>query len=154
MSEILKLRGAPALSAARLSRLAESLREPCAFNGLAAEHWYFVETDGTLSGEELARLKELLGIPATPPAEAAGKLILVTPRLGTISPWASKATDIAHNCGFAAIKRIERGVATPVDDVEMNVVGATESCCRQHDRRRRRPRADRSDEQQVAALHN
>ncbi len=106
MSQILKLRGTAAFSASRLARLQEQ-----AGTGLTAEHWYFVETDGTLSGEELARLKELLGIPATLPAEATGTLILVTPRLGTISPWASKATDIAHNCGFAAIKRIERGVA-------------------------------------------
>ncbi|MEO7401285.1 MAG: phosphoribosylformylglycinamidine synthase, partial [Polaromonas sp.] len=36
-----------------------------------------------------------------------GPLIVVTPRFGTVSPWASKATDIAHNCGFA-VKRIER----------------------------------------------
>ncbi|MDC3105729.1 phosphoribosylformylglycinamidine synthase, partial [Gammaproteobacteria bacterium] len=36
---------------------------------------------------------------------------LVVPRLGTISPWSSKATDIAHNCGLLKIKRIERGVA-------------------------------------------
>ncbi|RLJ65208.1 phosphoribosylformylglycinamidine synthase [Sulfurisoma sediminicola] len=106
MSQILKLRGTAAFSVSRLARLQEQ-----AGSALTAEHWYFVETDGTLTGEELARLKELLGIPATLPAEAAGKLILVTPRLGTISPWASKATDIAHNCGFAAIKRIERGVA-------------------------------------------
>ena len=40
-----------------------------------------------------------------------GSLLLVTPRLGTISPWSSKATDIARNCGFAAVKRIERGTA-------------------------------------------
>src|SRR6202042_3358486 len=38
-------------------------------------------------------------------------LILVVPRGGTISPWSSKATDIAHVCGLAAIRRIERGIA-------------------------------------------
>ena len=43
---------------------------------------------------------------AGPPAEA-GALVVVTPRLGTVSPWASKATDIAHNCGIA-IRRVER----------------------------------------------
>ncbi len=41
----------------------------------------------------------------------AGELLLVLPRPGTISPWASKATDIAHNCGLPAVERIERGVA-------------------------------------------
>ena len=106
MSTILKLRGTAAFSASRLARLQERLG-----TALTAEHWYFVETDGTLEGEELARLKDLLGIPAALPPESRGQLLLVTPRLGTISPWASKATDIAHNCGFAAIRRIERGVA-------------------------------------------
>jgi phosphoribosylformylglycinamidine synthase len=36
-----------------------------------------------------------------------GPLVVVTPRLGTVSPWASKATDIAHNCGLD-VHRIER----------------------------------------------
>ncbi|MDP1525274.1 MAG: phosphoribosylformylglycinamidine synthase [Rhodocyclaceae bacterium] len=106
MTQILKLRGTAAFSASRLARLQEQAGQT-----LTAEHWYFVETDQGLNDAELARLKDLLGIPATLPAEPAGTLILVTPRLGTISPWASKATDIAHNCGFVAIKRIERGIA-------------------------------------------
>ena len=106
MSQILKLRGLAAFSASRLARLQEQLG-----TALSAEHWYFVETDGALAGDEFARLKDLLGIPASLPAEPKGNLLLVTPRLGTISPWASKATDIAHNCGFSAIKRIERGIA-------------------------------------------
>jgi phosphoribosylformylglycinamidine synthase len=106
MSNLIKLRGAAAFSASRLSRLQALVGIP-----LAAEHWYFVETDDPLGDAELVRLKDLLDIPANPPQEPPGTLILVTPRLGTISPWASKATDIAHNCGFAAIKRIERGIA-------------------------------------------
>ncbi|MHB1429751.1 MAG: phosphoribosylformylglycinamidine synthase [Rhodocyclaceae bacterium] len=106
MSKILSLRGTAAHSASRLARLQEQVGAP-----LSAEHWYFIETDGTLGDGELARLKELLGIPATLPAEPSGELLLVTPRIGTISPWSSKATDIAHNCGFAAIRRIERGIA-------------------------------------------
>ena len=38
-------------------------------------------------------------------------LRLVVPRAGTISPWSSKATDIAHNCGLEQVSRLERGVA-------------------------------------------
>jgi phosphoribosylformylglycinamidine synthase len=38
-------------------------------------------------------------------------LLLVTPRKGTISPWSSKASDIAHNCGLTMVERIERGIA-------------------------------------------
>ena len=44
-------------------------------------------------------------------ADAEGTEFLTVPRLGTISPWASKATDIVHNCGIDAVERIERGVS-------------------------------------------
>ncbi len=124
MSLILKLRGSAAFSASRLARLQADVGA-----SLVAEHWYFVETDGKLNEEELVRLKDLLGIPVNLPAAPGGTLILVTPRLGTISPWASKATDIAHNCGFAAIKRIERGVAYHVKGGEKSVLAG-----RLHDR--------------------
>src|SRR6185503_21332258 len=50
-----------------------------------------------------------------PAVDGRGKLYLVVPRLGTISPWSSKATDIAHNCGLAGVKRIERGTVYYVD---------------------------------------
>ena len=106
MARILKLRGAAAFSASRLARLQETTG-----SRLAAEHWYFVESDEELAASDLVRLKDLLGIPEKLPAEPAGTLVLVTPRLGTISPWSSKATDIARNCGFTMIKRIERGIA-------------------------------------------
>ncbi|MDP1653993.1 MAG: phosphoribosylformylglycinamidine synthase [Rhodocyclaceae bacterium] len=124
MSNILKLRGAAAFSASRLSRLQEQIGA-----ALTVEHWYFVETDGTLNEGELARLKDLLDIPAQLPIESKEPLILVTPRLGTISPWASKATDIAHNCGFAAIRRIERGIAYHVKDGQKSALAG-----RLHDR--------------------
>jgi len=106
MSNILKLRGAAAFSATRLARLQNDVG-----GLLAAEHWYFVECDSDLDADELTRLKDLLGIPAMLPAAPKGALVLVTPRLGTISPWSSKATDIARNCGFAKIRRIERAIA-------------------------------------------
>jgi phosphoribosylformylglycinamidine synthase len=46
--------------------------------------------------------------------EGVTEEFFVIPRLGTISPWASKATDIAHNCGMAHIHRVERGIAFQV----------------------------------------
>ena len=124
MSNILKLRGAAALSASRLSRLQSQIG-----SSFTAEHWYFVELANALHDDEVARLKELLGIPANLPMEATGTLLLVTPRLGTISPWASKATDIARNCGFDAVKRIERGIAYHVEGGEKSVLAG-----RLHDR--------------------
>jgi phosphoribosylformylglycinamidine synthase len=124
MARILKLRGAAAFSASRLARLQET-----AGAKLAAEHWVFIECDSDLAADELNRLKDLLGIPAALPAEPKGELLLVTPRLGTISPWSSKATDIARNCGFAKVRRIERGTA-------FHVTGAPKSAvvARLHDR--------------------
>jgi len=124
MTPILKLRGTAAFSGSRLSRLQETTGSP-----LVAEHWYFIESAGELADDEVRRLKDLLGIPAHLQAAPAGTLLLVTPRLGTISPWASKATDIAHNCGFAGIKRIERGIAYFFQKGEKSVLAG-----RLHDR--------------------
>ena len=109
----LKLRGGAALSAFRRSRLETALRavDP----GLAvaaATYWHFVALDRPLDASERAVLERLLdyGEPATADA-GEGELFLVVPRLGTVSPWASKATDIAHVCGLSAVRRVERGIA-------------------------------------------
>src|SRR5437773_11617441 len=69
-------------------------------NALSARFVHLVATDHPLGGPERERVAALLtyGDPAAP---ADGSLIVVTPRFGTVSPWASKATDIAHNCGLA-----------------------------------------------------
>ena len=131
MAEFLALRGSAAFSAPRLTRLQKSLGDTGSGIGLAAEHWYFIECPAALNADETARLKDLLGIPATLPAAPAGKLLLVTPRLGTISAWSSKATDIARNCGFAAVKRIERGTAFHVSG---NVTQESALATRLHDR--------------------
>lgn len=115
MPEILKLRGSAAFSAGRLQRLTDQVQSVCpGLKRLAAEHWYFIELVSPISAEEGLRLKQLLA--ADDAAEAAavaktGTLLLVTPRLGTISPWSSKATEIARQCGFSAVARIERGTA-------------------------------------------
>ena len=110
---MLVLRGAPALSDFRLRKLEARL---AAAMGRAvqvyAEFRHFVELEQGLDGEELAVLKRLLRYgPRLAGHEPRGELILIVPRAGTISPWSSKATDIAHNCGLAKIRRIERGTA-------------------------------------------
>src|SRR5690606_27745851 len=43
--------------------------------------------------------------------------LLVLPRTGTISPWSSKATDIARNCGLAKLRRVERGIRYRISGV-------------------------------------
>ena len=46
-------------------------------------------------------------------------LLLVTPRVGTLSPWSSKATDIARRCGLRGVERIERGIAFRLSGIEV-----------------------------------
>ena len=111
MAEFIALRGTAALSASRLNSLRLALSENSPKLQLSAEHWYFVDAIVPLEQDELQRLKNLLGIPDELADLPNGELFVVTPRLGTISPWSSKATDIARNCRFAKVRRIERGTA-------------------------------------------
>ncbi|MCL6556811.1 MAG: phosphoribosylformylglycinamidine synthase [Burkholderiales bacterium] len=113
MSQILKLRGRSALSPFRLDKLKHSLAQVVpSVTAVHAEFWHFAALSRPLTAEERERLGRLLTYgPATAGGDARGDLLLVVPRLGTISPWSSKATDIAHHCGLEAVERIERGVA-------------------------------------------
>ena len=74
---------------------------------VAARFVHLVGTDAAPETALADRLKALLDYGDRYQGPADGVLVLVTPRLGTVSPWASKATDIAHNCGLA-VRRIER----------------------------------------------
>ena len=110
---MLILRGAPALSAFRHGKLLEQLSQKVpAVSGLYAEFAHFAEVDGELSADQQHVLARLLKYgPSVPVQEPNGRLFLVMPRFGTISPWSSKASDIAHNCGLENVKRLERGTA-------------------------------------------
>ncbi|MDR2092889.1 MAG: hypothetical protein LBP58_06195, partial [Azoarcus sp.] len=107
MHRILEFRGAPAFSPSRLARLGRDLAlELPTLRHITAEYWYFIEVREALSAEEEARLGELLDARARGGEDLpAGTLRLVTPRPGTISPWSSKATDIARQCGFDKVLR-------------------------------------------------
>ncbi len=113
MSQILKLRGARALSEFRLAKLVPTLQQiHSGVRAVAAEFWHFVECDAVPGAEERRQLEQLLEYGRALEGERGGEaLFLVVPRLGTISPWSSKATDIARSCGLAAVRRIERGCA-------------------------------------------
>ena len=106
MSRVIHLKGAPALSDFRIEKLLAGLKA-LGIAHLAAEFRYFVELEKDLDGADLTFLGELLH--AAPYRPEAG-VVLVIPRLGTVSPWSSKATDIAANCGLKGVTRIERGV--------------------------------------------
>jgi len=110
---MLILRGAPALSAFRHGKLLEQLTSKVpAVTGLYAEFAHFADVTGVLNTDEEQVLARLLKYgPSVPVQEPSGKLFLTIPRFGTISPWSSKASDIARNCGLAKIQRLERGIA-------------------------------------------
>ncbi|XQE68034.1 phosphoribosylformylglycinamidine synthase [Pseudomonas sp. P3C3] len=110
---MLILRGTPALSAFRHGKLLSQLTAKVpAVTGLYAEFAHFAEVTGVLDAPEEQVLARLLKYgPSVPVQEPSGQLFLVIPRFGTISPWSSKASDIARNCGLAKIERLERGIA-------------------------------------------
>ena len=109
----ISLRGRNALSPFRHDKLMRALAGSVpAISRVYAEYWHFVALARPLEASERERLAQILTYgPAAQEARPQGELLLVTPRFGTISPWSSKATDIARHCGLEAVERIERGIA-------------------------------------------
>ena len=134
---MLLIPGSAALSMPRFNSLRARLKEVDSALVLeSASHFYAVDHQGDVDHERLAALLQ----PGTSELPLEGLLTVmpcrvVIPRLGTISPWASKATDIAKNCGFASVTRIERGTQyhiAGVDGVEQEVVARVDALL--HDR--------------------
>ena len=126
------LLGAPALSQFRLEKLLLSLksREPRVV-AVSARLIHFVDAFRPLDESQLEVLGKLLTYGPRPHAQAErGQQLLVTPRLGTVSPWSSKATDIARVCGLVDVRRVERGTlyflqaSAPLGNEELESLGA------------------------------
>ncbi len=106
--------GKAALSSFRLDKLRAALAETG--SGVTLEdtrHCYFTELSAALDEDKQALLHRLLNLDAhagAPKTDDKTQSLLVVPRLGTISPWSSKATDIAKHCALPQVTRIERGV--------------------------------------------
>ncbi|HLX26932.1 MAG TPA: phosphoribosylformylglycinamidine synthase [Casimicrobiaceae bacterium] len=116
MPEVLALRGGAALSPFRVAKLLgtlKSVRPQHDIARLAARYWHFVELSRPLVEAPRATLERLMtyGAHEATGDRASTPTFVVLPRFGTISPWSSKATDIARNCGLDAVARIERGIA-------------------------------------------
>ena len=114
----LHLPGSPALSEFRLARLLARLRSLApAVSAIDARFAHFAHLeDAELTDSDRQILERLLDYgprrsDGTPPEARDPQLVLVVPRLGTISPWSSKATDIVHGCGLTRVVRLERGTA-------------------------------------------
>lgn len=112
MPHFLRLRGRDALSAFRRNKLLQAAAPGIPGLQIHAEFWHFIAVRQPLAAAAQERLERLLTYgPATAPVPQRGTLLLVVPRIGTISPWSSKATDIARHCGLPDVERVERGVA-------------------------------------------
>ena len=109
---MLTLQGAPALSDFRVKKLLAQLSLPGLY-ALDAEFIHFVDLYRDLTEQETETLEELLtyGPERIPVSSDECLRRLVVPRLGTISPWSSKATDIVRICGLSAVRRVERGIS-------------------------------------------
>ncbi|HQB65396.1 MAG TPA: phosphoribosylformylglycinamidine synthase, partial [Fibrobacteraceae bacterium] len=125
------LRGSAALSDFRLKKLLQDFnKSELIVKSVYAEFTHIVNLSKDLSNEEEQTLNKILHYGPTREAHSPkGTLFVVSPRPGTISPWSSKATDIAHICGLTSILRIERAIAyyiefvnTPSKEVSSNVI--------------------------------
>ena len=113
---MLKIPGTAALSSFRINNLLARLQhlEP-AITDVSAHYIHFVDIDSTLDESQTDILNRLLAYGPEPTGLNAclnncDEHLLVVPRSGTISPWSSKATEIAQRCGLSAVKRVERGI--------------------------------------------
>ncbi|MCF1429564.1 MAG: phosphoribosylformylglycinamidine synthase [Shewanella sp.] len=107
------IRGAPALSIFRMQKLLSAFSsESLPVSQIYAEYIHLADLSEPLDDKESSQLNQILTYgPSMDIHAPSGILLFVTPRPGTISPWSSKATDIAHNCGLTKIRRLERGIA-------------------------------------------
>src|SRR5215212_6731368 len=101
---MLQLPGALAVSDFRIAKLRPALEKlHPGLGSISARYVHFVDIDRDLNTAEQALLDRLLTYGPREPANApltTGTEVVVVPRFGTISPWSSKASDIAHVCGL------------------------------------------------------
>ena len=126
-------KGIAALSDFRRNKLIKQLQVIDAnISDVQAEYIHFVDTKNKLSPKENTVLARLLTYGESFQGKPSDHLVLIVPRIGTISGWSSKATDIAHNSGLNDIERIERGIAYYIKSSEKLDVKAISSIL--HDR--------------------
>ena len=104
--------GSEAFSLFRLKKINEKLSSLSIDAHVITAHYrHFVDVSRELSLDESKKLNELLGhVPDQVKPQTEGISLIVLPRIGTISPWSSKATDIVKRCGLTEVRRVERGV--------------------------------------------
>ena len=116
------IRGNHALSSFRIEKLKQQINTQLGFlTDISTQTLYFVDQAQALTAEEMTRIHEILEISdknqdATQPESG----VIVVPRMGTISPWSSKATDIFHHCGLENLNRIETGILYEIQKADSN----------------------------------
>lgn len=107
------IQGSSALSQYKIDKLKKALLNAgIKVDSICTHYVHLVDVKEKLTDDEQQVLNKILTYgPKDEQVNTQGQLFLVIPRIGTISPWASKATDIAHNCNLTKIFRIERGIA-------------------------------------------
>ena len=118
MPSILNLRSGIALSPFRRDKLLAQCRERVPEVAYVhGELMHFIDVESPLSEAQLNVLYKLVEYgPRHPPGGWEGSRLVVMPRPGTVSPWSSKATEIARNCGLPRVKRMERGIVFFISD--------------------------------------
>src|SRR5664280_1907531 len=109
---MLKIPGTSALSDFRVKKLLVELQAVDSnITAISARFIHFADLENDLNDDQTAILSQLLSYGSLPSAGSQNcETLLVVPRSGTISPWSSKATEIAQRCGLSVVKRIERGI--------------------------------------------
>ena len=150
------LRGSPALSAFRVNKLLTRFQDAhLPVSDIYAEYVHFADVSAPLSADQQTRLQRLLKYgPSLAEHAPQGRLLLVTPRPGTISPWSSKATDIAHNCDLPQVRRLERGLAFYVQAPELTEVQWQTLGALLHDRMMETVYSDLAQAEQLFAHHS
>ena len=109
---MLILRGGPAATPFRLQQQLNSVQKIAPEIESIDSHWvYFTENSGVLPSDQIGTLRQLLSVDqAISTTYKLDEQVIVSPRIGTISPWSSKATDIVEHSGLGKTGRVERGV--------------------------------------------
>ena len=108
--------GIQALSKFKVKALQEKLSELLSeITLLGAEFTHFIDSKNELSTKHTEQLNKLLNYAPLVDYSNSNGHLTITPRQGTISPWSSKASDIAHLCGLSELNRVERGITYHFD---------------------------------------
>jgi len=116
--------GSRVFSLFRHARLLEQLKtcEPV-ISGLHASYHHFIDLEQPLDALQASQLQSLLQYGKQPSINLVqSNEIWVIPRIGTISPWSSKATEIIQRCGLNTIHRVERGICYHIECVDGQIL--------------------------------